>query len=287
LNLRTKILLFVAACIALFCLLVVALAEFILLPGADRAEAQAMVQNLHRFQDRMEGRLSRLSQSALDWAYWDDTGDYIEGRRGGFVRENLDAVGFKDSNIELLLLWDKADRPVVARMVTRPNAAPVDLPAGLLAELGAVPKVFQRVQDAELSGFTRTSAGVILVNAQPVFNSRGDGPVRGTVLVGSFLGDGQAAEWREHEPFSVRLLTAAEASVVPGRPASVDGALAAYVASESEIVGRWPLPDLKGGVAAVVELRAPRAFRLQQMHSIRLVLVAMGISSVLLAACRT
>ena len=282
LKLRTKILIFVAGCIAVFCALFVGLAHFILLPSADRAEAQVMVQNLRRFEGRLDARLDRLSQAGVEWAYWDEAMNFIADRNPSFVKANLTATAFKDSAIEILLMWDAQDRLVVGRMLRSVDGPTEAVPAAVVAELAAVPGLFQRVLEGETIGLLRTSLGVVLLSAQPVTDSNGHGPVRGTMVVGSFLGAARVAELAAHEPFAVELVVpgVAAAPLVP--MLAVDGPRTAFALNDAELGGRMPLTDLKGGTAAVVELRAPRTLHVQQMQSMWVMLEALGIASVVL-----
>ncbi len=282
-NLRTKVLLFVAACIAVFCALVVALAHFILLPAADRAEVQAMLQNLRRFEGRLESRLSRLSQSGVEWAYWDDTGDYLRRPDPAFVRDNFGRESFDESHIDFLILWAPSGRPVLGKMRANPAGDAADLPESLVAELGRLPGVLQRHLNDELRGMTRTERGLVLLSALPVLNTKGEGPVRGTVLVGCFVAGDERESLHQHEPFTLELLPPAAASAGP-EPALREGARVVFLPDDLTAVGRVALPDLRGDTAAVAELQAPRTLRLQQLHSLGVVLWALGGGSIVLMA---
>ena len=281
-KLRTKILIFVASCIAVFCGLFVSLAYVILLPAAERTEALVMEQNRRRFESRLETRLGGLSQSGGDWAYWDDAAKFVTDRNAKFIRENLNAASFKESAIEFVMIWDSQDQPVVGRMQRWPTEEPVVVPAEMVAELASIPRVFQHAPEGELLGLTRTSLGVLMLSAQPIANSNGTGPVRGTMLVGSLLRGAELTELHAHEPFGVELAPAAEQPRPGAWQATADDGRPVLVLSETELAGRFTLPDLKTGVAATVELRAPRTLYLQQVQSIHLVLVAVGASSVVL-----
>jgi signal transduction histidine kinase/CheY-like chemotaxis protein len=282
-NLRTKVLLFVAACIAVFCALVVALAQLILLPAAERAEVQAMLQNLRRFEGRLEQRLSRLSQSGVEWAYWDDTGDYLRRPDLAFVRDNFGHESFDESHLDFLILWAPSGRAALAKGRADPPGDAADLPESFVAELGRLPGVLQRTEDGELRGVTRTSRGLVLVSALPVLNTKGEGPVRGTVLAGCFLAGEERDNLHSHEPFTLQLLPPDTGRAGPA-PAGRDGAREVVLPDDFTAVGRFPLPDLRGGTAAVVELQAPRTLRMQQMHSLGVVLWALLAGSVVLMA---
>jgi signal transduction histidine kinase/ActR/RegA family two-component response regulator len=284
LNLRSRILLFVAACIVVFCVLAAALGHFILLPAADEADADVALQNLRRFEARLELRLSQVSQAGLDWANWDDTGAYLAARTRRFERENFDAHSFADSNLDLVALWDAQDRFVIGRMRPEASLGPVGLPAALVADLTNVPRVFQRVLKGETRGAIRTSLGVLLLSAQPISNSAGTEPVRGTVVVGNFLRGARLAEVQAHEPFVVELIPADPPPPRPGPVVASNGAHAVYAASDVLLVGRSALADLRGGAAAIIDLRAPRNLRIQHARGTQVVLGALVATSVVLLA---
>jgi signal transduction histidine kinase/CheY-like chemotaxis protein len=258
------------------------LVHAILLPSADQAEVQGMVQNLRRFEARLENRLDRISQSGVEWAYWDDFANYLVNRRPAFVRTNLTAVALEDSAIDFLQVWDAQDRPVVGRMWLAPEPQAEAVPPDFVAALGAVPGIFQRVTDGELRGITRTPLGLVLLSAQPITDNEGGGPVRGTLVVGCLLRGNLLRELRAHEPFDLKVLD--PGAVVPraAAPTVSEGTRTAFTISETELGGRMPLADLRGGSAAVIELRAARTLRLQQMQSMWVVLQALGVASVVL-----
>ena len=241
-----------------------------------------MVQNLERFEGRLHMRLSRLSQAGIDWAYWDDAARFVASRNAAFVRENLTASSFKDSGVDLVQIWDSQGRPVIGRMQEASGEDLVPVPAELATELAALPGVMQRVPEGELVGFTRTASGLLSLSAQPISNSNGDGPVRGTMLVGVFVRGAVLEELRAHEPFGAELLPPGTVPETGTLVLARKGARVAYAVSDVQIGARIPLADLKGGEAAVVELKTRRTLRLQQMRSIRVVLVALAVSSVVL-----
>ncbi len=243
-----------------------------------------MVQNLRRFEARLEGRLDRISQTGVEWGYWDDLANYVTNRRPAFVRTNFTTEGLGDSGIDFIQVWDAQDRPVVGRMVTGAGQLTEALPSDVVAALAAVPGIFQRATDEEVRGITRTPLGLVLLSAQPVTDNEGTGPIKGTLVVGCFLRGDLLRELRAHEPFELKV-TEPGGVFPPAEPPTVsDGPRTAFALSETELGGRMPLPDLKGGAAAMVEMRAPRTLRLQQMQSMWVVLQALGVASVALLA---
>lgn len=241
-----------------------------------------MIQNLRRLQGRIETRLSRISQSGVDWAYWDSAAEFVANRKSDFVETHLTTESFHDSSISVLAIWEGNDRLAVAKIYRQKEQTLEDPPNSFLAEITRIPGFFQHQPEGEVSGYVRTSRGILLLSAQPISSSSGEGPVRGTLLVGSFLDSNEIDTLQAHEPFSITLLGPSPAAISAGRTTATDGAFAAAIESEITLLGRMPIADLAGGTAAVVELRAPRTLHLQQVNATRAVVLALAAGSLVL-----
>jgi diguanylate cyclase (GGDEF)-like protein len=225
----------------------------ILLKGFSALEQHEAAQQIDQAQSTVNVLLEALALHAQDWAHWDDTYAYIENGNVDYVRSNLPAETFSELDVDLFLYFSRngtvfsgfqysADHSVV-----RPSDKCVS----------DIMQNHQFVQTAEgnppLNGVMLVEGRPMLVTAASVLTSEGEGPCRGTLLVGRYLTEARLLPVARPAGLSLSLVSA---QLLP--QLSVDSPTMVRVEGEDIVAGYALLSDGHGRRVAILRVDASR-----------------------------
>lgn len=275
------LLLFAVAMLLLFSVVFLLSTEVTL--GAFRElESNGMRQRADRFVLTLSDRMRPLTAAVGDWASWDELYNFVETRSPDFADANISAAGFKNLGLSFLIIVDNKGGLVDGWQLDpiRGNLIPV-APADVarLGEMGYFPQTDPN----------RHSAGQMLLNSRvcsiaafPILTSRREGPVRGTIIGGTYFGLEEIDRVERAAEFQLQLLpltgerdgedwdSIREILLTSGGPAVAvidDQSIAAYLIER----------DLQGRPAFIAKLTSARTIYVVGERMIRVFLVAFAI----------
>lgn len=193
-NLHRRTLLIVSL-LMLATLLAVQLANrWLVYPSFVALEQQQARRNAEQVVEVINREFALLAPTCKDWAYWDETYQYVEDRNVDYVQANLDEPSQISLRVNVLAFYDNTGKQRWARSIdlgskesfqldefSRPRL-PVDYP--LLARDDSTTVRF---------GLLNTSRGPMLTVGTAILHSDHSGPRAGTLIMGRFL-DTEAVE---------------------------------------------------------------------------------------------
>lgn len=169
------------------------LQSFIVLPTFVALEQREAIRDAERVLQALDADRADLAKLTRDWASWEDTWKFVQGKDPGYISRNLNDEAFHSLGIHLLILLDRDGRlvwgrfidPVAGADVPVQEAAPTvpEFP-GSLAWRADTPGPYA---EAVHSGYMRTAAGILMYASCPVLKNYEEGPVRGTLIEGKLL----------------------------------------------------------------------------------------------------
>ncbi len=191
-NIRTKTLVLIAATTAV--LLVILYTLFLLIVLGRFARLERM--DAERSADQALGALNdeqvQLDAFNNDWAVWDDTYAFVASGNARYIASNLVDETFLNSRLNFMVFVDNRNRVVYAKGFDYHLAEEVPMPPPLLELLlGPARAREHRGLDMVRSGLLLLPLDPALVSYRPILTSNGEGPVRGTLLMGRYL------DWEE------------------------------------------------------------------------------------------
>ena len=203
----------------------------ILLDGFATTEHDLVVKDVGRVGDAISAQNAALDGKISDLAAWDDTYQFMDDHNQGYVDTNL-PEGILQAWNASLFAFVGTDRTLVAT-VTWDQAKGVDvpLPDAWKAMVTTDGPLLAVQPGSSLHGLVRLSDGtVMLVASRPILTSSGDGPSRGTMIIGQLeqltgnLADASASLSRTAEHLAellagYRLHAPPTASPAPVKPA--------------------------------------------------------------------
>ncbi len=154
--------------------------------AVSEAEVREAEKDLARVEKSLQGALSSLQILVRDWAFWDDTFEFVATQNPAYAEENLGAYVFETFDADVLLITDLQRSLVYAAAydAALEEAVPVDGPT-LDALLGR-PFLFSSARTpVDEAGYVVLPEGPAQVVTAPV--SFGGGEVNGTFLAVRYL----------------------------------------------------------------------------------------------------
>lgn len=187
-KLRKKMILIIA--ITLFTLIVALYltSRLTIGNGFSQLEHEYMEKDVKQAVGVLSREMSGLDTIISDWSQWDDAYSFVENGKQSFVESNLGDTAFTGLNLNLIMFINSKDEIIFSKGFDIQNAHEDILSDDIKEKLLFSSNL---VQGKDRLG---TANGIILfphrpmmVSIQPVLNSEGQGPPKGTIIMGRNL----------------------------------------------------------------------------------------------------
>ncbi len=164
------------------------LRSYLIIPQFSALERQEASKVVDGIADTIRREAYHLGQIAADWAVWDDMYEYVHKRNKAFERSNFQWKSLNDSGIDLIyvcasggkMVWGGIHDPELKKNI------PLKEFSDRFCSLN-----FQLLQpddeDIKYQGVILTERGPMLISFQTILTSTGEGPGRGTLVMGRFI----------------------------------------------------------------------------------------------------
>lgn len=151
-------------------------------------EAEASQGNMKEVIFAIDDEFARLLATTVDWAEWDDTYAFVEGRNEEYISSNLVDGTFIDLGIDLVIFLDRDGEIVYAKLYDSKDGCEGPIEPELLEEIeSGGPLVRHGLPNESEGGLFLAGTYPMLIASHPILTSLGEGPVRGTLIFGSCL----------------------------------------------------------------------------------------------------
>ena len=184
-SVKWKILIILLAVFAVFAALVVEVYALVVIPFIRDLERTNAKRDLDRCVAAIKNEQIHLGFFCQDWASWDDTWLYMQGKFPDFIESSFMPGSFTGAQINLMCLVGLDGKIVFGKAYDVSAEEP-----RLLMELAGKdwPYSDKLIADGEefsgISGLIESEAGVLLVSSRPILTSFDEGPYQGTFIMG-------------------------------------------------------------------------------------------------------
>ncbi|HEX2922445.1 MAG TPA: CHASE4 domain-containing protein [Chloroflexota bacterium] len=187
-TLRKKTIALIAVLLLIvICSLYVA-SETILLSGFSKLEDRETQQNVQRVVNSLDDELTALVEKTPDWAVWDDTYDYMERPNREYAEKNFMLRSFADPKLNFIILVTLSGEVALGKGYDLESGMELAVPDDLTRQLSVgSPLLEHSGVDSSHKGILSLHDGTLLVATRPIVTSEGNGPIRGTLLIGRLL----------------------------------------------------------------------------------------------------
>ncbi len=277
-------------CCITICLILIfyAVTSLVIDKDFSRLERRVVVENLERVQATLKDQIQALDTLAHDWASWDDTSAFVQNRNEDFIASNIVEDTFATSaNIDLLLIFNM-DVQLVHGVLYNRQAELMESPdPELLSALIEEHRLLSRSsQVTGRCGIVQIGSRSFLIAARPILDSNGQGPVRGTLIMGRILNAERVAYLQKVTRTSIELYPFQQANIPPD---AIDASEALFLShilhqitvfSEKIIKGYSLLYDISGNAVLLLGVNVKRDIYKQSRHTLLFLLysiIAIGI----------
>jgi signal transduction histidine kinase len=184
----TKINLALAAVVAVSALLNFAALHFTVTPSFRSLEDDTAQRNHSRAIEAIENQKSALASSAQDWAFWDDTYQFMHGERPDYVEKNIDTDSLSALGVNYLLMLRPTGEVVIDQGYLFSGDEPAQIKlAGTDRIAAGHPWLLSFESPAGRSGLVKTEQGIVALGYAPILTSERTGEMAGILVFGKIL----------------------------------------------------------------------------------------------------
>lgn len=238
--------------------------SLIVTPIFSDFERETSESALARVGQALDEDLRSLGTFNKEYAFWDHTFDYAQGRRPEYVDENLDDTYWPSVDIDMLLIFDAQGRSLYTSLSHPDAGSSLILEENIQPALTPVhPLVTHSTPSHFIKGFLQTRIGLMQIVSYPILPTNREGPVAGAIVTGQFLDDQRVAELAQRATADVSLYAATEEDASPRAAVVIQAHLnpdemLQFETTDTSVLGYRPLRDVFGAPAAVLEVVTPR-----------------------------
>ncbi len=193
-TIRWKVLVLVAALFAVLAISEIYVAREVLMPSFTALERREAEVAMRRIDFAVARAFEQLELSATSWGNWSDTYRFAQDHNQHFIDENITPIGLNELAADLVIVEDLEGRFLTSAAFDLHSGRTFvpDLSRSPFIDLG-FPTRDDRIQARTVSGFRRTDRGVLMLAASPILDGVGQGPTRGSVVMGKLLSEDEVA----------------------------------------------------------------------------------------------
>ncbi len=218
-TLRSKISVVLAACLAATVVTHHMIGQLIVQREFESLEQEQAARHVEVVKHAIEQRVSEVGLVCKDWAFWDDTYEFVQQYDEEYYDSNLTREAFTNLKFHLIhfydargrLVWGETRDPESGELIEIAGFPPEGFPADS-------PLVRHASESDSVVGLVRIGQRIITLASFPVLTSENQGPIQGTIVMGRLIPENDAAWLRDQTKVKVALtpLAVGEAGPAPG-----------------------------------------------------------------------
>ncbi len=254
----------------LFSLIVVlyALSQFILIGSFTQLEKQDAQQNIERARDTLFDDIDRQESVARDWAAWDDTYNFVQNGNEAYIDSNLDTSTIANLQINFMFFYNISGRLVYGTGVDLRNKKEIALPKFFQHDLSPDDVLLKHNDtNSKISGIIILPEGPMIIASNPITTSERKGPIRGTLITGSYLDSAEIERLSRITHLSLSINRFNDTNISDFSSAnqflSKEKPVFIQPLSNEIIAAYYLIYDIKGNPAVVIRTELPRGIHKQ------------------------
>ena len=155
-------------------------------------EKQRIQTNIRRAEDGIAEAIESLKSTATDWAFWDDTYNFVQDGNKEYIETNMEDSAISVLRVNFMVFVSNSGQIIHAKFLDWVQKKEIEDTEHLLDSLMSVPSL-TRHSDTEsmAAGVVMTRHFPVLTVSKPILKSDFTGPVMGALIAGRFLDSGE------------------------------------------------------------------------------------------------
>ena len=211
-------------------------------------ERKTVKAGLDRVEATLNSQLEGIESKTADYAVWDDTYKYIQGKIPSYASENMNGSVLRNLGLSFGAIYDENGTLIAADASSGKN-----VPKNLPKSLNATSPVFSPTTRANerRTGLTRIDDQVYALTAMAALRSDGNGPSKGLVVFAREIDDSFAASTSKMTGLKVNFMPVAEQGLPALREIETGGL-------HEPVIGKRILNDVVGKPTILAITSEPR-----------------------------
>lgn len=284
-TLRKKTLLMIGMTLLSLVVLLYVISQAILLQSFRQLEEQVLAQNVQRALNALTDDLTVLQRVAIDWAWWDDTYEFIVSPDEAYIESNLLDESFTTLQLNLVLFINNAGEAVFSKAFDLRSEQEVPVSPNIERLISANSFLLSYDENTPISGIILLPEGPMLTLSLPILNSEETGASRGTMIWGRHLDSGEI----QHLAEVTRLSLTMHPFYDPQIPA--DFQVARDTLGEENLIFIQPLDgqtlagytlinDVYGDPALILRIDTPRNIYVQGQNTLTYLMLSILLAGI-------
>lgn len=217
--------------------------------------------DVERAEKVLDQERANLVITLQDWAMWDDTYRFLNGEDPEYIDRNLNNDSLANLRLNFMIFTDPSGRLYYQKWVDHRMMTGIEVPASVFYAIDQTPGLLN-IPDPAIrhSGILATDEGPVLIAAMSVLNSAGEGPARGTMVIGRFLDESEMTEISALTSQPLRLVAITGNASSPDTESLYPGIVSVNTRDDRNLTGSVLIPDLSGQRFVLLEVITPREF---------------------------
>jgi adenylate cyclase len=248
------------------------ISEIILIANFNRVEEDKLKLNIARTVSGVDDDLTSLSTLVSDYSNWDDTYKFIKDKNSAYIRSNLVDQTFINTRNDFIIFIDETGKLVYSGVYDFDTQSRSTLPVEFSSFLKPDSLLLQHPDlKQSYDGIILLPKGPVFVSSHAILTSSGEGPSRGSVIMGYYLSSKRLQDLRESvklpvEIYKANSLPADLQQLLPEISSSKD-ALITKIQDTRLVNGYALVRDIYGNNAFVIKVPMPREIYQQGLAS--------------------
>lgn len=263
-TLRRKALVIVGG-VTLFLVTTLAIVGYTALANGFRATEESYTRkDVQRALAALSSNFIDIQTTVTDWAAWDDAYAFIQNANQDYIQANLSDNTFITLRLNLMVYINSSGQIAFAKAFDLNSGKEQPLPPGLEEHLaGQSPLLTSRDDNLPRTGILSLPEVPMIIGSHPILTSKGEGPSRGTLIIGRNLDSSMIEQLSQQtqsslsiiRPTSTQLATDFAGLLAVGN----QGATILVRPQNNQLVAGYSLlNDIYGQPALILKVEAPR-----------------------------
>jgi len=165
--------------------------NWVVKPTLSQFEKELAINDLERVHKTIEKELLYLHRTCADYAWWDDTYEFVINKNETFKQVNLLPQTYEENNINLILIINKSGEIVFGEWYNLERKQKENLPVEFSIPIFALTHPLINFENPKFGkyGIMSTHYGNVAISSNQILNSKLESEPRGVFIMGKLLDD--------------------------------------------------------------------------------------------------
>lgn len=187
-KMRNKVLIIVVALMVTIFISIQVIVNVVFLKSYAALEEQKTIESVTRTTNVLSNELADIRSRVSDWAFWDDTYNFVQTVDESYINSNLDNSVFTNLRMNLMLFINASGNIVYGKAFDLGNDKETTMLQGINEEVSSEPALWNFTTiDGKMEGIILLPQEPMIFSSQPILTSQSEGPIRGALIMGRYI----------------------------------------------------------------------------------------------------